>query len=321
MTANLYHPESWVKNGHWDYINQTPQNSGQWKKITYLINDHSQLRANFIVVHDDLDIPLKAEAHGENFILVTGEEKSMKGYHQDFLAQFDLIITSRDDIKHKNVLRTHYFHPWSIKRKYDELILSNPTKTSNLSAVVSNATILPGHKQRFALLNKLKGHFKNELDWFCKGEDSFVEDKWDGLASYRYSISIENSRHPNYFTEKISDCFLAGAMPFYTGCPNIGDFFDDRSFVSIEKGNYLETISIIESCIKENYQATNAAYILESKQLILEKYHFIAAITEELNKLPKASSIVKRTLYPHFHFTEKKLIKKIISRVAQKILS
>jgi hypothetical protein len=40
-----------------------------------------------------------------------------------------------------------------------------------------------------------------------------------------FHICIENTSIPNYFSEKILDCFLTKTVPIYCGCPNIGDFF------------------------------------------------------------------------------------------------
>jgi hypothetical protein len=45
---------------------------------------------------------------------------------------------------------------------------------------------------------------------------------------------IENDRAPNYFTEKLIDCFALGTIPIYWGCPNIGDFFDARGIITME---------------------------------------------------------------------------------------
>ena len=65
-----------------------------------------------------------------------------------------------------------------------------------------------------------------------------VEHKLEALAPYRYSVVIENIREPNYFTEKIVDCFASGTVPIYWGCPNIGQFFDVRGIISF--GNLRE---------------------------------------------------------------------------------
>ena len=48
-----------------------------------------------------------------------------------------------------------------------------------------------------------------------------------------FSIAIENCSVPNYFTEKIGDCFATRTIPVYIGCPNIGSFFNDRGIINL----------------------------------------------------------------------------------------
>lgn len=270
-----------------------------------------------MVVHEDLDAPLKCKATGGNFILVTGEEKSMKSYAQGYIDQFDVVITSRDDIQHSNVVRMHYICPWSVKKTYDELLHAQPAKTKNLSAIISNATVLPEHKNRFAFINKMKGHYKDHLDWFSKGGDTFIQDKWDGLAPYRYSIAIENSSHQDYFTEKLMDCFLAEAFPFYWGCPNISNFFDDRSYLHIDTHQFIQAIQVIDDAMKSDWHIANKPHVLESKRLVLEKYHLIAALTGVLQAHGSRGAKVGKTLKPQSYFAEhpgRRIVKKYIRR-------
>jgi hypothetical protein len=89
------------------------------------------------------------------------------------------------------------------------------------------------------------------LDWYCKGENP-IENKWDGLKAYKYSIAIENSAHLHYFTEKIMDCFLALSMPIYWGCPNILDYFPEKAIILIDINDFTGAITRIEQAIEEN---------------------------------------------------------------------
>ncbi len=114
MKIALYHPAGWLKTGHWPYQNQTQNNSGKWNNALYLVNDYTLKDADFVVVHEDVDRPLNLKAR--SFILIPGEEQSSKTYSQEFVDQFDRIITSRNDIRHHQVLRTHYFHPLESKK-------------------------------------------------------------------------------------------------------------------------------------------------------------------------------------------------------------
>jgi len=45
---------------------------------------------------------------------------------------------------------------------------------------------------------------------------------------------MENDSVPNYYTEKITDCFATGTVPIYWGATNIGDYFDERGIIKLD---------------------------------------------------------------------------------------
>jgi hypothetical protein len=61
-----------------------------------------------------------------------------------------------------------------------------------------------------------------------------IDDKWDGLAPYHFSLAIENTVATDYWTEKVADCFLSWTCPIYNGAPNLADFFPRDSFIQID---------------------------------------------------------------------------------------
>jgi len=66
-----------------------------------------------------------------------------------------------------------------------------------------------------------------------------------------FSIAVESSYEKNYFTEKLIDCLLTKTVPIYWGCPNIGDFFDDRGIIMFE--TYEEFLIKINSINEKTY--------------------------------------------------------------------
>ena len=52
------------------------------------------------------------------------------------------------------------------------------------------------------------------------------------IADYHFCLAFENSIAPDYVTEKIYDCLLAGVVPIYLGAPNIADFVPAGSYIS-----------------------------------------------------------------------------------------
>ncbi len=63
-------------------------------------------------------------------------------------------------------------------------------------------------------------------------ENPFIyEDKFPLFETYQYSLVIENSSQPNYFTEKLIDCLITKTIPIYYGCPNISEYFDTTGWI------------------------------------------------------------------------------------------
>jgi hypothetical protein len=108
------------------------------------------------------------------------------------------------------------------------------------------------------------------------------------LLSYRYSIAIENTAAPYYFTEKINDCFLNYTVPVYYGCKNIGAFFPEKSFIQIDINHPSAAIKTIESIIEKNDWQQRLNAITEARQLVLNKYQPLAGAASIWRNLPPA---------------------------------
>jgi hypothetical protein len=50
-----------------------------------------------------------------------------------------------------------------------------------------------------------------------------------------FSVVVENSIYPKYYTEKITDCFATGTVPIYSGDISIGEDFDLRGIIFIDE--------------------------------------------------------------------------------------
>ena len=103
------------------------------------------------------------------------------------------------------------------------------TKTRMVSSIASEKRSLPGHILRHEIADWVQAETL-DVDLIGRGYRSF-DRKSDGLASYRFSIVIENSIEPNYFTEKLIDAILCESIPIYLGCPNIDQYLDVRGMI------------------------------------------------------------------------------------------
>lgn len=264
-----------------------PNEEGIWEDCQFFINDDSVKACDYWFVCEDHHIyPLESvKCPKENCIFISNEAESNWGYQASYLNQFGRVMTSRVDIEHTGLIQQQHICFWHIKQNYLYLkTASVPQKQEVLSAVISNTFQLEGHQKRYKLMNRLKGHFKDKLHWFGRGEME-IDNKWDGIAPYQYSIAIENSAHERYFTEKIMDCYLSYTMPIYWGCPNILEYFPEDSLVIIEDiDDYQRTIEQIQAAIDQNLYEKHLDAIIEARNLILDKYQIFAFLKDWVAK-------------------------------------
>lgn len=285
-TIKFNYPEWWgdIAGVFSDMI---PSKDGVWGDYRFFINDPKVKECDYWFVCEDHSIYLfeKVKCPPENCIFISNEAESMWQYPQDYLNQFGRVISSRADITHADLDKNQHICFWHVKKSYQELKnIVCPDKKDDLSAVISNAFSLEGHRKRYKLMNRLQGHFKDKLQWFGKGENP-IDDKWDGIAPFKYSLALENSQHWGYFTEKLMDCYLSHTMPIYWGCPNILDYFPAESMVLIDDlDDYKTVIKQIEQAIEENLFEKNFAAIQQARELILDKYQIFAYLKDWLDQ-------------------------------------
>jgi len=101
-------------------------------------------------------------------------------------------------------------------------------KSTMVSIISSNKKWLEGHALRHAVIEKLH----NKIDVAGNGYRSFpLDGKIDLLKDYAFHIVIENNKKRGYFTEKIIDAFVTGAVPIYWGDPEIGKVFNEKGII------------------------------------------------------------------------------------------
>lgn len=128
-------------------------------------------------------------------------------------------------------------------------------KTRMLSLIASKKKALKGHKLRHRIARRLTETGK-EADLIGGGYRPFL-DKSEGLAPYRYSVVIENSRQPGYFTEKLVDALLLETVPIYWGAPDIADFFNPDGMMICQ--TEAEILKAVADMSEADYQARAAA--------------------------------------------------------------
>ena len=103
------------------------------------------------------------------------------------------------------------------------------TKSRLVSIVASRKQMTEGHRLR----DEAIGRFA-PLDVFGQGRRP-IQKKENALWPYYFSVAVENARYPNYFTEKVTDCFASKTVPIYWGNPQIGNTFNPKGILGFHE--------------------------------------------------------------------------------------
>ena len=157
----------------------------------------------------------------------------------DYIFTHDEELLARGPKYVKNVLGTSWV---------DDSEASIYDKTKMLSHIASDKRWSRGHNIRHLIGNAIKGRF--EADMWGSAYKPF-DSKLEPLKDYRFSITVMNAKHNNYFTETLVDTFRCGTVPIFWGCDNIGEFFDKRGILKFETGP--ELFEILNNLSEELY--------------------------------------------------------------------
>jgi hypothetical protein len=139
----------------------------------------------------------------------------------------------------------------------------NLKKSKTCSIIASSKNFTPGHQLRHKIIkNKY-----DDVDEYGYGYKP-VESKRESLDEYYFSITIENSIQPGYWTEKIVDCFATQTIPIYWGDESVLEHFDGEGILFFKDPSELE--EILKQIRKNGHE------IYKSRQhAILKNYHLV----------------------------------------------
>ncbi len=171
---------------------------------------------------------------------------------------------------------------WWVDKTHDELEeMEPPEKQHKLSTIASTKQTIEGHRRRNTFIAAASRSI-DCLHLYGRGRKRTIVDKWDGLRDYEFSIAIENTSKADYWTEKISDCFLSYTVPFYFGAPNIRDYFPDNSFIWLPIEEPKRAIRIIEDALREDEWASRLPALREARELVLQRYSAHAQLARKI---------------------------------------
>ncbi len=292
-----------VKNWQWpNLLQQTPGHSGAWDNIQF--TEEPVQECDYLIILNNLEGELELYCPREHVWRIIQEPPIgiFKPWHVNPSYSYRT-FTCDPVLSDPRYIRTPPMLPWHVNRDYDFLVAAPvPGKPKMLSWITSTRKMLPGHKQRMNFLHYLKkkvpgldllgGNIMHIMNPEAKEriereqrELGFktIEDKWQGLAPYQYALAIESHSGPDYWTEKIADCFLAWTIPIYYGCTNLEDYFPKGSFIRIDIEKPVEAIETIKKVLKENSWESRFEAISKARDLVLNKYQFFPFISDYIH--------------------------------------
>ena len=309
-----------VKN--WDWLNlmrQTPGQNGIWDGIQFTV-DSTEDCDFLVMLNNSMETDTQVRCPKEN-IWALMQEPYMKG-HSDWMIEkhefFSKVFTHHIPVNDRKYIPSPPAIPWFVNRTFDELISAEvPVKSKKLSTIVGDAMDVPGHIKRRKFMQYIQNDQSLELDSYGK-KINFIEDKWDGLAPYRYSLAIENTSGPDYWTEKIADCFLSWTVPIYYGCTNLEDYFPEESFIRIDIGQPEESLAKIRRIINEDNWERYIPALEEARNLVLNRYQLFPFLSEMIHSHPGGRSEKVSVTIPAYKRSKKAQFNHIIYKLKKK---
>ena len=280
--------------------------------------------------------PITLKCPLENTIHLQTESPLVRHYSNIFLSQFGWTIRQG---KTQTIDGAIYHQPglnWGIgwnqgklemdldkTLKYSEIkALFNTPKSKLISVICSTYTPSPQHRARLRFVRKLKKYYGSKIDFFGRGFNT-MDDKIVALKDYRFHVTLENSSYDHYFSEKLSDCILAGTYPIYYGCPNINDYFPRNSYQHIDIQDFKEAVKIIDRSIEKSYDKIYRQELLTARNLVLNQYNLFPMLIEIIHKIedgqfgkPSSPQISDSVLLPLAQDKEASPIRRKISSLA-----
>lgn len=287
-------------------LRQTPSGDGVWGDICFTLEPVVECDA--VLILNELKEDITVCCPPENIWSIFQEP-----YYPAFLpwmkvghSQFFRVYTPHPPNFNIRYRPSHPLVPWHVGKSYDELLIADKQpKNNDIVWITSALQVLPGHFKRNAFRRFLTDSAWSDLTVCGRGIKP-VEDKWALLAPSRYAIAVENYCGDNYWTEKIADCWLAGALPFYYGCPNLEDYFPAKSFIRIDLDDFGNAARIIRQMVDSGEYEKRLPAIQEARDLVLTRYQFFPFMASELkNSLKRSSSApVHLSSFRQSHFGE-----------------
>jgi hypothetical protein len=246
------------------------------------------------VVYQGLYRPDETECPPNRVFLFTYEPPGLHAYEARFLDQFAQVVTCHRALRHPGLVLRHQAQPWLagiardvranvhasdvVHYDYGDLAqLPPPDKCGRASAICSSRKDVPGHLARLELIKALKARDDCSVDLFGYGHHP-IADKLEALLPYDFHVVLENSCIDDYWTEKLSDAYLAYCLPLVWGCSNLADYFPPASFIALDTTDPRRAAAEVAAAVAAGITPRQRVAVREARRLVLTEYNLFAEI-------------------------------------------
>lgn len=175
--------------------------------------------------------------------------------------------------------------------------LSN-TEGEGITAIVSEKSRTPLQQQRLRLIEYLSKKIP-ELRVLGRGSVAFG-DKGAVLRGSAFHLAVENSIHPRYWTEKLSDPVLMSNYVFYGGHKSISDDLSEPGILMVNPWEEESVYRQILEKLAVGISANDRIGIQRNKNTIISRLNFHCTVERiVLESLPaRPSGKFRVTLRP-----------------------
>lgn len=291
------------------FLRQTPKGSGRWGDFVFrMVPSQNLLRGysraigdDWLVVYDNPHDPVETDLPRSRRVIVITEPPGVKDYYYGFLRQFGVMLSPfRVAGFEGRFIQTDVGLPWHIGLNFRDTAYPVPSRWSfeemealrpgvkqhALSAVVSTKGILPRHRRRVEFVQALKERLGDGFRLYGRGF-SHVDDKSEAILPFSHHLVIENNTEDSFFTEKISDSYIGWALPIFSGCENIGDFFPKKSMICFDL-NASDALEEVISASRVPVDESRLAAIDEARRRVMREANIFARLSNILKSIDES---------------------------------
>lgn len=268
------------------YNKMTKDGTYSWKNIKITTNK----KPDYYII---IDLPAEGERIEINKTIILSSDPLFQVKNKNVWKHIEQI--KQNLFHYFDYIHNHNIIDWTINKTYKELQHMNIIKNNNFDSTIS--TIISGNLTTSGdvkLMDFIKFIQQKELPVNVFGSNKWETKNYQGplennqpdnaLFPYKYVINFETNKNRNYLSHRLIDGILSECLVFYSGCSNIKELIDDKSFVWLELSNFEQDYQTIRKAIDENWWEQRLKHIRNAKHKILNELSFFPTLEKIINQ-------------------------------------